>query len=126
MYQKLSIIGYVGSKDDAKFLPTGTQVARFSIAATSGYGDKKTTLWVFVSAFGKLAEIVEKYVHKGNLIMVEGELRPDENGNPRIYTSKQGNPGSNFEMIARDIKLLPTVKKDSSPEEDKFDDAFPF
>ena len=126
MYQKLTLIGYVGTKDDAKYTPAGSQVARFSIAATSGYGDKKRTMWVFVSAFGKTAEFAEKYVHTGNLLMVEGEMRPDDNGNPRIYTNKSGSPATSYEMIARDIKLMPSAKNKDNGGDDKFDDAFPF
>lgn len=126
MYQKITMIGFVGNKDEPKYTPQGTQVARFSIAANTGYGDKKKVMWAFVSAFGKTAEFIEKYVHVGNVVMVEGEMRPDENGNPRVYTSKSGTTSATYEITARDIKLMPSGKRKETAQEDKYDDAFPF
>ena len=55
--------------------PTGTTIARNSLAVDSGYGDNKRTDFINLVAFGKTAENLEKYGFKGQKLLVEGRLQ---------------------------------------------------
>jgi single stranded DNA-binding protein (ssb) len=62
-----------------------TAVGRFSLAVESGYKDKKRTDFFNMTAWGKTAETMEKYVPKGTKIIVECEARQNN------YTDRNGN-----------------------------------
>lgn len=51
----------------------GTHVVNFSVAVTSGYGDKKETHWVECAYWGKGGEAVAQYLKKGQKVVVSGE-----------------------------------------------------
>ena len=70
-------IGNLGKDPEMRFMPDGKAVANISIAITEKYKDKsgeqkEVTEWVNVAFFGKLAEIVGQYLHKGSQVYVEG------------------------------------------------------
>lgn len=74
-------LGNVGNDPEIKTLPSGVKVANFSIATNETYKNKagetvKNTYWHKLQAFGKIAEIVEKYVKKGSTLFVEGKHVP--------------------------------------------------
>ena len=56
----------------------GSFVANFSVAVTSGFGDKKETTWVDCAYWGKGGEAVSAYLKKGQKVVVSGEasLKP--------------------------------------------------
>ena len=93
--------GYAGRDAEQKYLPNGTAVATFSMALDRGYGDKKTTVWVRVTCWNKLAEIVGQYVNKGKLVYVTGELQE-----PRPYQSNSGEWKASLDITAREVKFL--------------------
>lgn len=62
-----------------------TEVGRFSLAVESGYKEKKRTDFFNMTAWGKTAETMEKYVPKGTKIIVECEARQNN------YTDRNGN-----------------------------------
>lgn len=62
-----------------------TAIGRFSLAVESGYKDKKRTDFFNMTAWGKTAETMEKYVPKGTKILVECEARQNN------YTDRNGN-----------------------------------
>lgn len=108
---KVQIIGYVGKDPEMRYTGSGQAVTSFSVAHSDQYtnaaGEKvKKTIWVRVSAWGKLAETCKEYLHKGMLVHVEGKLVGDENGNPRIYTKTDGSAGTNFEITAFSVLFL--------------------
>lgn len=74
MFNRITVVGRTGKDPEHKFLASGTQVAEFSIAADEGFGDKKRTTWFNCSAYGKLAETIKNYVHKGDTLMVVGPM----------------------------------------------------
>ena len=82
---RVCLLGNVGENPDVRYLDSGVPVAQFSLATTvKGYTsrDGKTypdrTEWHRLVAWRGLAEIVEKFVKKGNRLYVEGELRYNE------------------------------------------------
>jgi len=77
---KVQLIGRVGKDPECRHLDGGQVVASFSLATsencTNKAGEKvEQTEWHNVVAWGKLAEIIEKWVSKGMLIYIEGKIR---------------------------------------------------
>ena len=97
---KVQLIGNLGQNPEIKTLDGGKKLARFNIATNESYrnasGEKIIeTQWHNLVAFGKLAEIVEKYMIKGSEVAVEGKLTyrtyNDKEGNKRYFTEIQVN-----------------------------------
>ena len=97
---KVQLIGNLGQNPEIKTLDGGKKLARFNIATNESYrnasGEKVIeTQWHNLVAFGKLAEIVEKYMIKGSEVAVEGKLTyrtyNDKEGNKRYFTEIQVN-----------------------------------
>lgn len=77
---KVILIGRLGNDPDVRSLPSGDSVANISLATSEQCKDKngqkqERTEWHKVVFFGKLAEIVQKYLKKGAQIYIEGKLR---------------------------------------------------
>ena len=87
---KVQLIGNLGGKPEIKSLDGGKKMAKFSIATNESYrnadGEKVTdTQWHNLVAWGRVAEIIEKYLIKGSEVAVEGKLTY------RTYNDKEGN-----------------------------------
>jgi len=104
---KVILIGNLGRDPEMKMTQAGHPFAKFSLATTETWkgqsGEKKSkTEWHEVVVWGKLAEIAEKYLHKGKQVMVEGSIRyqevVDQNKAKRKYTSINCD---NFVMLGR-------------------------
>lgn len=105
MKNSVQLIGHVGQEPEIKNLEAGKKLANFSIATNEVYykenGDKvEKTEWHRVSAWGKVAEIIEKNVTKGKEIAIEGKLTH------RSYDDKDGNKRYITEVVANEILLL--------------------
>lgn len=78
---KVILIGNLGADPDVRYMPSGDPVANIRIATSDSWRDKNTgetherTEWHNVVFFGKLAEVVKQYLHKGSKVYVEGRLR---------------------------------------------------
>jgi single-strand DNA-binding protein len=86
---KVQLIGMLGNTPEVKNTESGKKLARFSIATNEIYrnakGEKvKETTWHNMIAWGKVAEIVEKYLNKGSEVAIEGKLIS------RSYTDANG------------------------------------
>ncbi|WP_333599112.1 single-stranded DNA-binding protein [Flavobacterium sp.] len=105
MRNKVQLIGHVGQEPEVKIFDGGKKVANITIATNDYYindkGDKvEQTEWHRVSAWGKVADIIEKYVTKGKEICIEGKLTH------RSYDDKDGTKRYVTEVVANDILLL--------------------
>ena len=104
---KVQLIGNLGSNPEIKTLDGGKKFAKFNVATNESYrnanGDKVTeTQWHNLIAWGKIAEILEKYVTKGSEIAVEGKLTY------RTYNDKDGNKKYFTEIQVNELLLLGT------------------
>jgi single-strand DNA-binding protein len=112
MYQKLTIVGNLGTDPEMRYTPSGQAVTNLSVATnrrwTDGSGQQhEETTWFRVSVWGKQAESCNQYLSKGRQVFIEGRLTPDrETGGPRIWTDQNGNPRASYEMTALDVKFL--------------------
>lgn len=114
----VQLIGNVGQEPTITNLESGKKVARFSLATNEYYkdakGEKQTdTNWHTVVAWGKTAEIIEKFVSKGKELGVTGKLKT------RTYTTDDGNERYVTEVEANEILLLGSKndKQDSKSKE---------
>ena len=105
MKNTVQLIGNVGNDPEIKNLDGGKKVANITMATNEVYykenGDKvEQTEWHKVVAWGKTAEIIEKYVTKGLQIGVEGKLTH------RSYDDKNGEKRYITEVVANEVLLL--------------------
>ena len=111
----VQLIGHIGEDPKVTNLESGRKVARFRLATNEHYkdakGEKRTdTNWHSIVAWGKTAEIIEKYTAKGKEIGVTGKLKT------RTYTTDDGNQRYVTEVEANEILLL-GGKNDNSTDE---------
>ncbi|WP_298301091.1 single-stranded DNA-binding protein [Hydrotalea sp.] len=102
---KVQLIGNLGNAPEVKNLDGGKKMARFSIATNETYrnmkGEKVTdTQWHNIVAWGKVAEIAEKYLQKGSEVALEGKLVS------RSYNDKEGNKKYITEVQVNEILML--------------------
>lgn len=78
---KVILVGRLGKDPEVRNLDNGATVANFTIATSESYRDKTTgdkkeiTEWHNIVLWRGLAEIAQKYLHKGDLVYIEGKLR---------------------------------------------------
>jgi len=63
--------GYIGKDIALTYSQSSMAIAKFSLAVTTGFGDKKKTNWLNCVAFGKQAEALAKYMAKGSPIIID-------------------------------------------------------
>src|ERR1700730_1573312 len=102
---KVQLIGNLGNNPDVRTTEKGKKLARFSVATNESYrnaqGEKVTeTQWHTLVAWGKTAEIAEKYLTKGKEIAIDGKLVT------RSYTDKEGHKRNITEVQVNEILLL--------------------
>jgi len=104
---KVMLIGNVGTEPEVRYVDAGVAVARFSFATKEkGYtlqnGTKvpDRTDWHNVLLWRRLAEVVEKYVHKGDKLFLEGRLRYT------TYDDKQGKRHDVTEIWVENMEML--------------------
>lgn len=106
MINKVILVGNVGADPEVRALESGVKVARLRLATTERYTDRQTnetkeqTEWHTITLWRNLADVVDKYVHKGSQLYVEGSLRTRE------WTDKDNQKRYTTEIVANDMKLL--------------------
>jgi len=109
----LNFTGNCGRDAEVRFTAGGDAITSFSVALSSGYGDKKVTTWLNCSMFGKRGEAVSAYIKKGSQVAVSGEFTA------RPYTTKEGAERLSLDVRVNDLTLL--GGKDSSTNESVHD-----
>jgi len=137
---KAIIVGNVGKKPEMRYLPNGDAVANFSVATSESWKDKATsekkeqTEWHRCSAFGKLAEIIGKYVDVGSSLYLEGSIKTrkwqDKDGQDRYTTEIKVDQmkmlGSKNGGTSQDSGEPTAAKAESKPSQFDIDDDIPF
>ncbi len=108
---KVILIGNLGKDPEVKYLENNVAVARFPLATNEVWKDKsgakkEHTEWHNIVLWRGLAELSEKYLHKGDRIYVEGRLRT------RSWDDKDGNKRYTTDVIADNMTML-TVKREN-------------
>jgi single-strand DNA-binding protein len=99
------LIGNLGSDPEIRTTGGGARVAQFSLATSRRWNDRngqqqEKTEWHRVICWEKLADVVERYVKKGDKLYVEGEIEY------RTYEDKDGNTRYVTEIRAREVIML--------------------
>ncbi len=107
---KVQLIGNLGGIPEVKNTENGKKLARFSIATNETFqnakGEKVTeTTWHHLVAWGKLADLAEKYLQKGTEVVIEGKLIN------RSYTDKEGNKKYLSEVQVNELLLIGNKEK---------------
>ncbi|WP_166962639.1 single-stranded DNA-binding protein [Yeosuana marina] len=102
---KVQLIGNLGNDPEIINLESGKTLAKFTIATNENYtnnkGEKITdTQWHNIVAWGKTAQIIEKYVTKGKEVAIEGKLTS------RSYDDKEGNKRYITEVVCSELLMF--------------------
>jgi len=115
---RVTLIGNVGKDPEIRYIDTGVCTARLSLATTTpgytlpgGTQVPERTEWHTVLLWRRLAEVAERYVHKGDKLYIEGELRY------RNYTDKKGYTHYLTEIWCNKLELLtPRAASTANPD----------
>ena len=102
---RVMLIGNLGKDPDVQYLEGNIGVAKFSLATTETYKDRSGKLisqteWHTVVLWRGLADLAEKYLHKGSLVYIEGRLRT------RSWEDKEGNKKFATEVVGDNLIML--------------------
>lgn len=107
--KKIIIAGFLGQDPETRATKSGQNVCNLNVGVDNRKGDNKETLWVRVSAWGKLGDSCQRYLHKGSFVVVSGE--PDVES----YTSKQGEAKATLTIFADNIDFGPKTGDSQQP-----------
>jgi single-strand DNA-binding protein len=104
-FNKIIIIGNLGRDPELSYTPQGTAVCKFSVATNERRRDKAgeqqdITTWFRVTAWGKQAENISRYLSKGRKVYLEGRLHVEE------WTDREGKPRQSLEVNASDVQFI--------------------
>lgn len=111
---KVILVGNLGKDPEVRHLESGVPVASFSIATSESYndktsGEKKTvTEWHNIVLWRGLAEVAEKYLHKGDQVYIEGKLRTRQ-------WEKDGVTRYSTEIVGENMTMLGGRPKSDTP-----------
>ena len=102
---KIIVIGNVGRDPEMRYTAGGQAVTSFSVASNRRYRgsdgeQREETDWFNVSAFGRLSEICNQYLTRGQQVYIEGRLRG------RSYTDRDGQPRISLDVTLSEMQML--------------------
>ena len=110
---KVILLGNIGKDPEVRETKSGN-IANLVLATSERYTDKsgqkqENTEWHNLVVFGKLADVVAKYVKKGDKLYVEGSITT------RKWEDKEGNTRYNTDIKVRDLTMLGGTEKKAQP-----------
>lgn len=96
---KVIIMGHLGADPDVRQSQSGGMIVNLRIATSRTVKGEKETEWHRIAVFGRAAEIAAKYLHKGDLAVIEGRLHT------RKYQAKDGSDRYATEIICENLQL---------------------
>lgn len=119
---KLTLVGNLGRDPETRYTPAGTMNVSFNVAASRRWTDQagqpqERTTWFKVTAWGKLAEILDRLTQEGALVkgkqvLAIGTLEQRE------YQSRDGEQRFSLEVSADEVQLLGSRDRQASPNPD--------
>ncbi len=122
---KVLLIGRLGHDPEMRYTPSGKPLTKIRLATdrswTTAEGEKKTeTEWFNIVAWGKLAEICNQYLSKGQQVYIEGRLHT------RRWQDDEGANHSAVEVVAQEMIMFDGRSGDEVAEETPAEDEYPF
>jgi single-strand DNA-binding protein len=102
---KIFLLGFTGKDPEVRTFENGSRIASFTLATTKRYTDRngdaqQQTMWHNIQVSGNSVDFVQKYVKKGDLVFVEGELTE------RTYKSQEGEVRRVYEVRAASVQMV--------------------
>lgn len=102
---KVILVGNLGSDPEVRTTPGGQRVANFRLATSRSWNSQdgqrqEKTEWHSIVAWGKTADIVERYLQKGKQVYIEGRLET------RSWQDKDGQTRYKTEIICENMQML--------------------
>lgn len=121
---KVILIGNVGKDPEFNKLEGDVSIAKFTLATTERFKDrngetKEQTEWHNILAWRQLADICQKYVHKGSPLYIEGKIRTTS------WTDKDNNKRYRTEIVAENITLLDRKQENNHHSEPPMSETAP-
>ena len=129
MVNKVILVGNLGDEPIIRYTGDGKAIANFRVATSESWTDKSTgqkvekTEWHRVSVFDKLAEVCQKYLHKGSKVFLEGKLQTrswDKDG-VQQYSTEVVLSGWNSTLMMLDKKGDPVEPAEPSADTPKIE-----
>ena len=130
MYQKIIIVGNLGSDPEMRYTPNGTPVTNFNVATNRVWKDPqgeqhKETTWFRVNAWNRQAETCNEFLRKGSSVLVEGTVSAS------AWKTQEGEPRATLEVRAQIVRFLgargePVEAGPGAPEAELSEDDIPF
>jgi single-strand DNA-binding protein len=129
MINKVILVGNLGDEPIIRYTGDGKAIANLRVATSESWTDKSTgqkqerTEWHRVSVFDKLAEVCQKYLHKGSKVFLEGKLqtRSWDNNGVQQYSTEVILSGWNSTLMMLDKKGEPVEPSDENAEQPKIE-----
>ena len=117
---------YVGNVGQVKEVQTvgDNEVLNFGLAIQTGWGDHKKTLWLNCALWNRSGAY--PYIKTGMPLAVDGELQPNDFGNPPTYTTEDGEARASYRFRVSDFLFIGKAEStdDAQPEEEEDDIPF--
>ena len=100
---KVMLIGHLGGDPEIRYLPSGTAMAKFSLASNrwKKYGEDQPPDWHRITVWSKLAEICARYLTKGKQVMIEGRIEYGSYDKDGVKHHTTDIIAENMEMLGR-------------------------
>ena len=102
---KILIIGYLGRDPESRYTANGNPMASFSVAenrryTTSSGEERQATEWFQCTAFGRLADVCNQYLKRGQQVYIEGRL------SSRKYDQRDGTTAFSLDVMVTEMQML--------------------
>ena len=119
-FNKVIILGNLTHQPVLTFTRSGTAICKFSLAINERWGEKKTVVFVDITAWKKTAEACSEYLAKGSQCLVDGRLSFS------TWESQSGEKRSKLDVTADRVVFLGSEKEKGQQEEDEDTSDVPF
>ena len=116
---KAILIGNLGQDPEVRYAPSGAAVCNMTLATNESWKDRESgekherTEWHRLVFFGRLAEIVQEYLHKGSQIYVEGRIQT------RKWNTQGGEERTTTEIVVSEMQILGTRSNTAEYDSDR-------
>ncbi len=111
MYSSTTIVGNLSKDIALTYVPSGTAVAKTSIAYSDGFGENKKTHFIDVVVWGKTAEALNSYCKKGSKVLLVGVVQWEQ------WKDKDGSNRSKHSLRVEEMKMLDSKPNDGNSQQ---------
>ena len=111
MYSSTTIVGNLSKDIALTYVPSGTAVAKTSIAYSDGFGENKKTHFIDVVVWGKTAEAFNNYCKKGSKVLLVGVVQLEQ------WTAQDGSSRSRHSLRVEEMKMLDSKPNDGNSQQ---------